>query len=190
MRSVFAAIAVAAAISGPTASVQEPPPPAPPGKRRVSPPQPQQVQGVDYLAGTWRVTWTGRESQVTTGPRSGTVTFARRNAGSVLDLRVEGTAESGTPFKETGTAEWDAANKTLTLIERLATGVELRSVGDWSSPIGIRAESDPVKVGAETVKVRRLYNILSAESFMVTEEISVNGGPYQRLGNGRFQRVP
>jgi hypothetical protein len=170
MRSVFAAIAVAAAISGPTASVQEPPPPAPPGKRRVSPPQPQQVQGVDYLAGTF--------------------TFARRNAGSVLDLRVEGTAESGTPFKETGTAEWDAANKTLTLIERLATGVELRSVGDWSSPIGIRAESDPVKVGAETVKVRRLYNILSAESFMVTEEISVNGGPYQRLGNGRFQRVP
>jgi len=190
MRFVFAAIALAAAAFVPDSSAQEPTPPAPPGKRRVSPPQPQQVQGVDYLAGTWRVTWTGRESPVTSGPRSGTVTFARRGSGSVLDLRVEGTVDSGAPFKETGTAEWDAAKKTLTLVERLATGVELRSIGDWSSPIGIRAESDPVKVGTETVKVRRLYNILSAESFMVTEEISVNGGPYQRLGNGRFQRVP
>ena len=94
MRFVFAAIAVAAAVCVPAASAQEPSAPAPPGKRRVSPPQPQQVQGADYLAGTWRVTWTGRESPVTTGPRSGTVTFARRNAGSVLDVRVEGTVES------------------------------------------------------------------------------------------------
>jgi len=76
----------------------------------------------------------------------------------------------------------------MTWVERLSTGVELRSIGDWSSPIGIRAESEPVKAGSQAIRVRRLYSILSAQSYRVTEEISVNGGPYQRLGDGRFQK--
>jgi hypothetical protein len=37
--------------------------------------------------------------------------------------------------------------------------------------------------------VKRLYSILSPQSYVVTEEVSINGGPYQRLGSGRFQRV-
>ena len=76
----------------------------------------------------------------------------------------------------------------MTWVERTSTGVEVRSIGDWSSPIGIRAESEPVKAGAQTIRVRRLYSILSSQSYMLTEEISVNGGSYQRLGSGRFQR--
>ncbi len=120
--------------------------------------------------------------------RSGTLTYARKSPGT-LDLRAEGKIDGGAAFTETGSAVWNADKKTITWVERLSTGLELRSVGDWSSPIGIRAESEPVKAGSQTVRVKRLYSILSPQSYMVTEEISVNGGPYQRLGNGRFQRV-
>jgi hypothetical protein len=169
-------------------AVAQEPPPQPPGRKpRVSPPQPQQVQGPDYFAGTWTFTWVGRESAITAGPREGTLTDTRTGM-SGLELRVEGNIDGGAAFTETGIAEWKADTKTMTWVERLSTGVELQSIGDWSSPIGIRVESEPVQAGAQTVRVRRLYSILSAQSYMVTEEISVNGGPYQRLGNGRFQK--
>ncbi|HJU43391.1 MAG TPA: hypothetical protein VJ691_11275 [Vicinamibacterales bacterium] len=169
------------------AAAQEPTPQPAGRKPRVSPPQPQQPQGLDYFIGDWTFTWVGRESPITAGPREGTLTYVRKGT-SGMELRAEGTIDGGAAFRETGTAEWNAGKKTMTWVERLSTGHELRSIGDWSSPIGIRAESEPVKAGSQTIRVRRLYSILSAQSYRVTEEISVNGGPYQRLGDGRFQR--
>jgi len=168
-------------------AAQEPPPQAPGRKPRVSPPQPQQPQSPDYFTGAWTFTWVGRESPVSAGPREGTLTYVRTGANG-LELRAEGKIDGGAAFAETGTAEWNADNKTMTWVESLSTGVIMRSNGDWSSPIGIRVESEPVKKGTQTIRVRRLYSILSPQSYMVTEEISVDGGPYQRLGHGRYQK--
>jgi len=186
LRMLALFVAAVTVLTSPVAA-QEPPAPPAGRKPRVSPPQPQQAQGVDYFAGAWTFTWVGRESPLSAGPREGTLTYARTGT-SALELRAEGRIDGGAAFTETGTAEWNADKKTMTWVERLSTGVELRSIGDWSSPIGIRAESEPVKAGSQTIRVRRLYSILSAQSYRVTEEISVNGGPYQRLGDGRFQK--
>ncbi len=188
--TAFVLILALVALTATDTAAQEPQ--APPAGRgqRVSPPQPQQPQSVDYFVGAWTFTWTGRESAVSAGPRTGTVTYARTGTSDVLVMRAEGRVDGAAAFAETGTAEWNAAGKTLTFVERLSTGLQLRSVGDWSSPIGIRAESEPVQAGAQSLRVRRLYSILSAQSFMVTEEISVDGGPYQRLGTGRYQKTP
>ena len=179
---------IAVTIPASTAIAQDPPPQPAARGQRVSPPQPQQQQTDEYFVGAWTFTWIGRESPVSAGPRSGTLTYARKSPGT-LDLRAEGKIDSGAAFTETGSAVWNADKKTIIWVERLSTGLELRSAGDWSSPIGIRAESEPVKAGSQTVRVKRLYSILSPQSYMVTEEISVNGGPYQRLGNGRFQKA-
>ena len=99
----------------------------------------------------------GLAAKVPSAPalRSGTLTYSRKSPGT-LDLRAEGKIDGGAAFTETGSAEWNADKKTITWVERLSTGLELRSVGDWSSPIGIRAESEPVKAGPQTVRVRRL----------------------------------
>lgn len=186
----LAATLLTVAVLATALTAQEPQVQPPTGRGpRVSPPQPQQPQSADYFVGAWTFTWTGRESPVSSGPRSGTLTYARKGASDVLDLRAEGKADGGAAYTETGTAEWNAARKTLTWVERLSPRLELRFIGDWSSPIGIRAESEPVKAGAQTIRVRRLYSILSPQSYRVTEEISVDGGPYQRLGNGRYQKV-
>ena len=187
MLRLFALLLVAVTLLAMPAAAQEPPPQAPGRKPRISPPQPQQAQGLDYFIGDWSFTWVGRESPITAGPREGTLTYARRGT-SGMELRAAGKIDGGAAFTETGTAEWNADKKMMTWVERLSSGVELRSTGDWSSPIGIRAESEPVKAGSQTIRVRRLYSILSAQSYRVTEEISVNGGPYQRLGDGRFQK--
>lgn len=180
----FAALAMFA-----TPVMAQDPPAQPAGHgQRVSPPQPQQQQTDEYFVGAWTFTWIGRESPASVGPRSGTLTYTRKAPGA-LELRAEGKADGGAAFTESGTAEWNAERKTITLVEKLSTGLALRTIGDWSSPIGIRAESEPVKAGSQSIRVKRLYSILSPQSYMVTEEISMNGGPYQRLGNGRFQRV-
>ena len=124
-------------------------------------PQPQQQQGVEYFAGSWRFEYIGRESPVGAGPRAGTVTFTRKGASNVLDMRTEGQTDAGTAYKESGTAEWNDEQKTMTFRERSAGGVELVSPGNWSSPLAIRSETQPIKAGNQTVRVRRVYSIIS-----------------------------
>ena len=163
--------------------------PAGRGRGRGSPPQPQQKQGVEYLAGRWSFEWTGRESPVTAGPRKGTTIFTIAATGNVLDIQTQGNVEdNGAAFTETGTATWDAANKTLSFKETLANGTTLAGTGDWSSPLAIRYESQPAQVGSQSIRIRRTFSILSAQSFSIAEEISIDGGPFQRLGNGLFQK--
>jgi hypothetical protein len=156
---------------------------------RPSPPQPLQKQGVEYFIGTWNFTWTGRESPVTPGPRTGTTTFTRRNATSVLDLQTVGQVEGLGTYKEAGTWEWLAAQKTMVIKERLAGGAEAACAGDWASPISIRCETEPIRLPNQTVRLRRTYGIVSATSFTVAEEISIDGKGFTRLGGGVFSKA-
>jgi hypothetical protein len=182
----FLVVALSLALAAAGAVQQEP---AGRGRGRGTPPQPQQKQGVEYFAGTWSFTWTGRESPVTAGPRKGTTVFTSAPGSNVLEIRTDGTVEdTNAAFKETGTAEWDAARQTLTFKETLANGTTLSGIGDWSSPLAVRYESQPAKAGSQMVRIRRTYSILSAQSFAIAEEISIDGGPFQRLGNGVFQK--
>ena len=155
---------------------------------RKSPPQPLQKQGVEYFIGTWEFTWTGRESAVTPGPRTGRVTFTRRGDTPFLEFHTEGKADATGDYKESGTLEWKAAETVVALQERLWDNGEVQSLGDWSSPIAIRFESSPLQRSGQTLRLRRIYTIVSATSFTVAEELSTNGGPFARLGGGVFMK--
>ena len=157
---------------------------------RPSPPQPQQQQGLDYFAGRWSFAWTGRESAVTSGPRSGNVTFTRSPAGDRLEMKAEGTVDGGAAFQETGTLTWDGEHKILTVRERLAAGVDIQGPGNWSSPIAIHFLSALVRVKNQSLQLRRTYSVVSAVSFIVTEELSTDAGPFVRLGTGTFTKTP
>lgn len=155
---------------------------------RPSPPQPQQKQGLQYFAGAWRFSWAGRESAITAGPRSGTITFTMPSGATVMRMETQGAVDGGAAYQESGTLEWDDAKKALTIHERIAAGVDVRSVGDWTSPIAINAESAPMTVKGQNLRLRRFYSILSATSFTIVEELSTNGGPFVRLGKGDFTK--
>jgi hypothetical protein len=101
---------------------------------------------------------------------------------------VEGSSEAAGAYKESGVMTWNAEKKTLTMRERLASGADVASVGDWSSPIGIHFECEPITVKGQTLTLRRNYQILSPTSYSVTEELSTNGGPFVRLGTGDFRK--
>jgi hypothetical protein len=155
---------------------------------RPSPPQPHQTQGVEYFLGSWRFSWTGRESAITAGPRAGKVVFSRMGESNFLEMKADGTIEGGGPYKESGVAAWSPAGNTFVLQEKLANGMDMLSVGDWSSPIAIRFDAQPIKSGAQTLRLRRTYNIVSAGAFNVIEELSIDGKPTSVSATGTSRK--
>jgi hypothetical protein len=163
--------------------------PAPAASARPkSPPQPEQKQGIDLFLGTWQFVWAGRETPINAGPRSGTATFTRIGSSEFMEIRIEGRSEAGSAFKEAAVAGWNAGQKTMAFHERFANGAEALSVGEWATPLAIHVDVQPIRVAGATWLVRRTYNITAAHSFDVVEELSVDGGPFQRLGKGEFTR--
>ena len=153
-----------------------------------SPPQPHQQQGLEYFEGTWTFSWVGRESPITVGPRSGTATFTRIGQSNFMSLQMEGKVDGGGPFKQSGVIAWSPDQKVLVVHEKTVSNADLLSLGDWSSPLGIRFDIQPLLVQGKTVKLRRAYSILSATSFSVKEELSTDDGPFVRLGVGSFTK--
>ena len=44
------------------------------------------------------------------------------------------------------------------------------------------------RAGGQMLRLRRTWNIVSAASFSVTNEMSIDGGPFVRLGTGDFKK--
>jgi hypothetical protein len=158
-----------------------------PRPQRRDVPQPQQKQSLDYFVGQWTFKWIGRESPLGPGPRDGTITFKKTADGKSLESRAESKTDEGT-LQESAVIGFDEATKMLTFNERRGS-VQITSKGDWSSPISIRFTIDPIKVKGQTLQLRRTISVVAAHSFTVTEELSVDGGPFQRLGNGLYTKV-
>jgi len=159
------------------------------GQQRSTVPQPQQKQSAQYFVGRWTFNWLARESPLgPSGPVEGAVTYDLAPDQKTLTSRTEAKSESGLAH---GSAQinFDDATKMLTVDEHLPNGIEIKSVGDWTSPISIRFKVDAIKTGGHTLGLRRTISVISAFSYKVTEELSTDGGPYERLGQGLFTKA-
>jgi hypothetical protein len=158
-------------------------------ERRPTVAQPQQKQSAQYFVGRWTFNWLARESPLgPSGPVDGTTTYKLAPDQKTLQCQVEGESETG---KIHGSAKimFDETTKMLAYEERLPNGIEIKSVGDWSSPISIRFKIEPIRAGGHMLNLRRTISIISAFSYKVTEELSTDGGPYERLGQGLFTKA-
>jgi hypothetical protein len=163
--------------------------PQPQGARREPVPQPLQQQKLEYFQGQWKFKWLGMESLLGPGgPREGTLTYTPIMEGKFLEGRAEGKSEGG-DFREINYLSWDPEGKVLTSFEQRGAEAALLGLGDWKSPIAIRFTITPLKVKGQSLQLKRVVNIVAAHSYTVTEELSVDGGPFQRLGNGVFTRI-
>ncbi len=151
--------------------------------------QPHVEQRIDYFVGRWTFDYVGAEyPPLSGGSRSGRATFARRGASNFVDGRVEGDL-AGRPYREQVSIGLDPATNAMAFVERRADGVELVSVASWRSPIAITFETSPVVANGKSYQLRRLLSVRSATAFDVTEEFSVDGGPFRRLGTGRYTKL-
>lgn len=165
--------------------------PAQPAGQQAAPqrrdvPQPTQKQALEYFLGQWKFKWYGRESPLGPGaPTEGTITYTPLVEGKFAESRSEGPDK--TAYR--AVLGYNDQKKMLAVFERLANGIEIISMGDWTSPIAIRFDVAPIKVKGQTLRLRRTISIVAAHSYTVTEELSMDGGPFQRLGNGLFTRA-
>jgi len=152
-------------------------------------PQPQQKQSAQYFVGRWAFNWLARESPLgPSGPVDGSITYTLAPDQKTLQCQIEGKSETGS-IHGSARITFDETSRTLAYDERLSNGIEIKSVGDWSSPISIRFKVEPIKIAGQTLNLRRTISIISAFSYKVTEELSTNGGAYVRLGQGLFTKA-
>ncbi|MEP7272693.1 MAG: hypothetical protein ABI882_14415 [Acidobacteriota bacterium] len=148
--------------------------------------QPTQKQSADYFVGVWTVKVIGRESPLGMAPRQGTMTFTKGADGTVSGRGVF--SHEGGTLNETTTLKFDEATKMVSLVEKRSNGIELRSNGDWTSPISIRFTVEPIKAGKQALNLKRTISIISPFSFSVIEELSEDGGPFVRLSNSLYSK--
>jgi len=77
----------------------------------------------------------------------------------------------------------------LIFVERRSDGFELVSLDNWRSPIAISFLTSAVRADGKTYQLRRVLSVTSNTAFEITEEISVDGGAFKRLGRARYTRT-
>jgi len=151
--------------------------------------QPHVEQRIEYFVGRWSFEYVGAEyPPLSGGSRNGTATFARTGASNFVAGRIEGDL-AGRPYREQLSVGLDPGTNAMAFVERRGDGVELVSVASWRSPIAITFETSPIFANGKTYQLRRLLSVRSATAFDVTEEFSVDGGGFRRLGSGRFTKL-
>jgi len=155
---------------------------------RATIPQRQIEQRADYFAGRWKVDYVGGEfPPLSAGGRSGTITFTK-SGGNFVTGRLDADA-GGRAYTESHAIGFDPDTKALVDVERRGDGVEMIHIGNWRSPLAIVFQTPPVQAGGKMYQLRRTIAITSDEAFEVTEEFSVDGGAFRRLGNGHYTRT-
>lgn len=161
-----------------------------PRQRRPSPPQHQVERTVNYFVGRWRFDYLGGEfPPLSPGSRAGTVTFSHLGSSNFLAGQLEGEL-IGKSYRESHSIGFDPETNAVVFLERRADGTELVSLGHWRSPLAITFQTTPLQAGGRTYQLRRVISITSDVAFEVTEEFSVDGGPFRRMGNGHYTKQP
>ena len=151
--------------------------------------QPHVEQRVDYFVGRWKYEYLGAEyPPLSPGGRSGTMTFTKTGASHFVTGRLDGEL-LGTPYQEQLSIEMDPETNMLAVVDKRPDGIELVSVASWRSPIAITSQTSPVQANGKTYQLRRVLSVMSPTAFDVTEEFSVDGGPFKRLGNGHYTKL-
>ena len=157
--------------------------------RRTEVVQPQVEQRIGYFAGEWTFEYTGGEfPPLSIGTRTGTVNFSPVQDEPFVRGQVTGEV-FGEAYEEAWTIGFDEDTQAVLWREELSTGQQLIRLGDWTSPIGITFRTAPVEVDRRVYVLKRMMRVTSDTVFSVTDEFSVDGRPFRRLGNGSYIRA-
>lgn len=150
--------------------------------------QHQVDQTAEYFVGRWKFEYVGGEfPPLSSGNQQGFITFARTGSAPFVSGTLQGES-FGTRFEQRMTIGVDSEADTVLLTEKRADGTELLSLGNWRSPLAVVFVTSPIQASGRTYQLKRVFSILSESAFDVTEEFSVDGGPFRRLGAGHYTK--
>src|SRR5262245_6603522 len=150
--------------------------------------QPHVEQRAEYFVGRWTFEYLGAEyPPLSTGTRTGTATFTS-DGGHFVTGRIDNDA-GGRTYQDTLKIGLDPDTNMIVFVERRSDGFELASLGNWRSPIAITFLTSPVRADGKLYQLRRVISMASNTAFEITEEMSVDGGAFKRLGKARYTRT-
>ena len=131
----------------------------------------------------------GEFPPLSTGERTGSVTFSAPSPSQFVNGTVEGEI-LGKPFRETVTVGVNPDTKMVVFHERRADGVELVSLGNWTSPLAIVFQTAPVQSGGRAYQLRRVLSVLSDVVRRDGRVLRADGGAFRRLGSAHYTKLP
>jgi hypothetical protein len=150
--------------------------------------QPRVEQRADYFVGRWTFEYVGAEyPPISTGTRTGTAAFTS-DGGNFVTGRIDNDAGSR-KYQDTVKIGLDPDTNMLVFVERRSDGFELASLGNWRSPIAITFLTTPVRADGKIYQLRRVISVTSNNAFEITEEFSIDGGGFKRLGKAHYTRT-
>ena len=155
---------------------------------RVSAPQPQPKQSLKYFEGGWTFQSTARDSDLGPGGTTrGRVIYTQILDGKFLEATTTGEREENV-FERVSYWGYDPKTQLVTLFEQRFGDILTLGLGNWSSTLSIRFELAPLRLRGNKIELKKTIRFVARHSFTVVEEFSVNGGQYQRLGDGVYTR--
>ena len=151
--------------------------------------QPRVEQRAEYFVGRWNFEYVGAEyPPISTGTRTGVAVYTS-DGSNFVSGRLE--VEAGSrKYQVTEKIGFDPETNMVVLVERRSDGFELASLGNWRSPIAITLLTSPVKADGKTCQLRRVIHVTSDTAYELTEELSVDGGAFKRLGSAHYTKQP
>lgn len=160
--------------------------------RPTEPTDPMPPPNMDYFIGSWEFDWNVPESPLgPAGKIKGKETYKKLNA-TTYESVIEGDSPSGT-IKGKATTVYNEKDKLVTRTETGLFGVtSMKKTGPIGGDLGgyytIFWETEPIKKGGKTVKLKGKTLMLSPANYRLQVQISVDGGPYTNFGNPWFRK--
>jgi hypothetical protein len=160
--------------------------------RPTDPSDPMPPPNMDYFLGAWSFEWNVPESPLgPAGKFKGKETYRKLADGS-YESEIVGEGPAGT-IKGRAVTVYNEKEKLVTRSETGLFGVPLKKVGPIGGDLGgyytIFWETEPIKKGGKTVRIKGKTLMLSPANYRVQMQISVDGGPYTNFGNPWFRKT-
>ena len=144
-----------------------------------------------YFPGTWTFEWDVPEGPLgPAGRLEGTTVYKATGAGTYQAI-TDATGPSG-KFTITEVIRYDKAQKTLTRDVTDSRGFKYSQKGTIGGDLGgfynIYFESEPFKVGRESVVVKHGLRLTSPMNYRLAATVSVDGGPFRNYGTPWFRK--
>jgi hypothetical protein len=160
--------------------------------RPTDPSDPMPPPNMDYFLGAWTFDWNVPESPLgPAGKLKGTETYKKTKAGS-YESAIEGEGPAGA-IKGRATTEYNEKEKQVTRAVTGLFGAPMKMSGPIGGDLGgyytIFWETEPIKKGGKTVRLKGKTLMLSPANYRLQVQISVDGGPYTNFGNPWFRKI-
>lgn len=160
--------------------------------RPTTPDDPMPTPDMNYFIGAWSFDWNVPESPLgPAGKIKGTETY-RKSADGSYESEIVGEGPIGA-FKGRVKTVYSEKERLVTRTETGIFGTEITKRGPIGGDLGgyytIFWESDPIKKGGKTVRLKGKTLMLSPANYRLQVQISVDDGPYTNFGNPWFTKT-